>query len=151
MTATPEEVFHRLVNGVSRLIAGDVSRAAELPELYAEQTRVEHPMALPAVPPLLSRDELRRHFTAGPGAQPAIDDYRPTGVVVHQTVDPEVIVAEFTYRGSIEGREFGVPCVFVMRVRDGQIVESRDYLGTLHRTVVRGGLDDLVAQLKAEF
>jgi len=148
VTATPQEVFHRLVNGVSRLVGGDASQADELPALYAERTRVEHPMALPAVPPLLSRDEVRQHFSAGPGALPPIDDYRPTDVVVHQTVDPEVIVAEFTYRGSIEGREFGVPCVFVMRVRDGQIVESRDYLSTLHRTVVRGGLDDLVAQLK---
>ncbi|WP_223839922.1 nuclear transport factor 2-like protein [Saccharopolyspora pogona] len=25
-------------------------------------------------------------------------------------------------------REFAVPCVFVLRVRDGQIVESRDYV-----------------------
>jgi ketosteroid isomerase-like protein len=149
MTATPQEVFHHLVNGVSRVIGGDTSQADELPMLYAEQTRVEHPMALPAASPLLSRDELRQHFAAGPRALPSITDYRPTDIVIHQTVDPEVIVAEFTYRGSYEGRPFTVPCIFVMRVRDGQIVESRDYISTLHRVQALGTLDDLVEQLRA--
>jgi ketosteroid isomerase-like protein len=50
-------------------------------------------------------------------------------VVVHQTADPEVIVAEFEYAGrnTETGRDFVVPNVFVMRVREGRIVESRDY------------------------
>ncbi|HEY3629664.1 MAG TPA: nuclear transport factor 2 family protein [Jatrophihabitantaceae bacterium] len=133
MTATPEEVFHRLVNGVSRLVAGDATQADALPMLYAEQTRVEHPMAFPAVKPLLSRDELRRHFAAGPGALPLISDHHPTDIMIHQTVDPEVIVAEFSYRGTVNGQAYVVPCVFVMRIRDGQIVESRDYINSQDR------------------
>jgi ketosteroid isomerase-like protein len=137
LTATPQEVFHSLVDGVSRVIAGDPTPLDTLPDLYAERTRVEHPMALPAVEPLLSRDDLRRHFAGGPGTAPPITDYRPADIVVHQTTDPEVIVAEFTFRGSVEGREFAVPCVFVMRVRDGQIVESRDYVSGLHRAQAR--------------
>jgi ketosteroid isomerase-like protein len=149
MTATPQEVFHRLVDGVSRLIGGDPTQADILPMLYAERTRVEHPMAVPPVEPLLTRDDLHRHFAAGPGTLPPITDYRPTDIVVHQTADPEVIAAEFTYRGSFEGRSFAVPCIFVMRVRDGQIVESRDYISALDRVQALGQLDDLVERLRS--
>jgi uncharacterized protein len=145
--ATPQEVFHRLVDGVCRLVGGDASQAESLAELYAERTHVEHPMAVPAVEPLLTRDDLRRHFTGGP-IQP-IPDYRATDIVVHETADPEVVVAEFSYRGSIDGREFRVPCLFVLRVRDGQIVESRDYISSLDRVRALGGLDELVERLRA--
>jgi len=51
-------------------------------------------------------------------------------VIVHETGDPEVIVAEFAYHGRVGGSApFKVPAVFVLRVRNGQIVDSRDYIG----------------------
>lgn len=149
MTATPQEVFHRLVDGVCRLIRGDTASADELPMLYAEQTRVEHPMAFPPIAPLLSREDLRQHFSGGPGALPTVPDHHAADIAIHQTVDPEVIVAEFKYRGTVDGQQYVVPCVFVMRVRDGQIVESHDYVNSLDRTRVLGRLDDLVARLEA--
>jgi ketosteroid isomerase-like protein len=130
-TGRPAEVFHRLVEGVCRLVAGDASQVAELAALYAERTRVEHPMALDDTP-LLSRDDLRRHFAAGTDMTP-ITDYGTADIVVHETTDAEVIVAEFRYLGTVGGRSFQVPCVFVMRVRDGEIVESRDYISPLDR------------------
>jgi ketosteroid isomerase-like protein len=48
---------------------------------------------------------------------------------VHETTDPEVVVAEFGYRfRPREGVEaFPVANVQVVRVRDGLIVSSRDY------------------------
>ena len=124
------DVFLSLVDGVCKLVAGDSSQVDALAALYAERTQVEHPMAVPAVEPLLSREDLRRHFG---GPRPPFSDYRATDVVIHDTADPEVIVAEFCYRGSVDRREFVVPCVFVMRVRDGEIVESRDYISGLDR------------------
>jgi ketosteroid isomerase-like protein len=130
-TRQPADVFHRLVDGVCRLVAGDRSQVNGLAGLYAERTRVEHPMVLDDTP-LLTRDDLRRHFAAGRDMTP-IADYRTADVVVHETTDPEVIVAEFRYLGSVAGRSFQVPCVFVMRVRDGEIVESRDYISALDR------------------
>ena len=130
-TACPADVFHRLVDGVSRLVAGDASQMAELTGLYAERTYVEHPMALDDIP-LLTRDDVRRHFAAGTDMTP-IADYRAADIVIHQTTDPEVVVAEFRYLGSVGGRSFRVPCVFVLRVRDGEIVESRDYISPLDR------------------
>jgi len=147
VTRTPTDVFHRLVDGVCRLVAGDAGQVDELAALYAERTRVEHPMAPLGDTPLLTRDELRHHFAAVAGTEP-ITDYRTADVVVHETADPEVIVAEFRYLGSRDGREFQVPCVFIMRVQDGLIVESRDYINPLDRMRVLGGLAELFDKLR---
>jgi ketosteroid isomerase-like protein len=140
MRPSPQEVFLRLVHGVAD------GRFDELPGLYAEVTDVRHPMATPQVEPLRSRDALTEHFTVPPGA--SIPKRRVVDVVVHQTADPEVIVAEFGYEFSMaDGGLTTVPCVFVMRVRDGQIVESRDYIDPVRRAQAGGGVEDLIAAL----
>jgi len=53
-------------------------------------------------------------------------------VVIHETADPEVIVVEqdITGTAATTGRDFTLPNIVVLRVRDGQIVHFRDY-GTL--------------------
>jgi len=121
---TPEEVFRALVHGVA------AGRYAGLPELYAEQTDVRHPMHPDRPEPLRSRAELRAHFGGGGGGADPRVRFEAVDILVHQTEDPEVIVGEFAYLGTVEGSDesFHVPCVFVMRVRDGEIVESRDYV-----------------------
>ncbi|GAB3946149.1 hypothetical protein GCM10029976_073210 [Kribbella albertanoniae] len=122
---TPEEVFRRLVDSVA------AGRYAGLAELYAEQTDVRHPMHPERPEPLRSRDELRAHFGGGEDAQEdPVVRFEAVDVVVHRTEDPEVIVGEFAYLGTVAGSDesFRVPCVFVLRVRDGEIVESRDYV-----------------------
>ncbi|WP_432942433.1 nuclear transport factor 2 family protein [Kribbella sp. CA-253562] len=138
---TPADVFLRLVHGVA---AGDY---AALPDLYAEQTDVRHPMAPGGDRPLLSRDALRAHFTGtGPAVAQTIE-FRPDNIRIHQTEDPEVIVAEFEYAGvrPADGATFRVPCVFVLRVRDGEIVQSRDYVDHLAMARARGTLDQVFA------
>jgi ketosteroid isomerase-like protein len=97
-------------------------------------------------PPLLTRDELREHFLGSAGA---LGDVRfsPGAVTVHETADPEVIVGEFEYRGVVPatGQPFAIPNVFVIRVRDGQIIESRDYADHVEIARVLGHLDQLTA------
>lgn len=122
MTATPREVVLRLIDGVCE------DRWAELPDLYAERTDVRHPMAPDGTPVLRTRDDLRAHFTppTDPGA--VLPPRTAVDVVVHETSDPEVVIVEFSYAFTRPDREVvSVPCVFVVRVRDGEIVESRDY------------------------
>lgn len=139
MTDKPRDVFFKVVNGV----AG--GRLGELPDLYAEKTDVRHPFSTPDAPALLSRDDLRRHFRS---AEPPAYVRRVVDPVVHETVDPEVIVAEFSYEFSYpDGKVFLVPAVFVMRVRDGEIVESRDYFDPIRGARARGTMPQLVAQL----
>jgi ketosteroid isomerase-like protein len=141
---TPREVLLRLVNGVA------TRDFDALPELYAEETDVRHPMWPGGMQPLRSREDLRRHFSAGADATATVR-FRPDDVVVHETQDLEVIVAEFEYRGTVlaTGEPFAVPCVFVMRVRDGQIVESRDYIDHVSSARARGQLDQVLAAVRS--
>jgi uncharacterized protein len=140
---TPREVFLRLVHGVAD---GEFDT---LPELYAEETDVRHPMWPGGTPALTSRDDLRRHFGAGAGTVEGVVRFQPDNVVVHETRDPEVVVAEFEYRGTIlaTGEPYTVPAVIVLRVRDGLIVESRDYFDHLSSARARGQLDQVLAAI----
>jgi ketosteroid isomerase-like protein len=119
--------------GVSRLICGGLTEQEkqaqldQLSNLYAEVTDVRHPFAPLGDTPLRTRAELRQHFAEGPGRAQGVERFEPASAQVHQTADPEVVIFEFSYVGSANGRGFALPCIFVVRVRDGVIVESRDY------------------------
>ena len=119
----PSDVFISLVTGVAS------QKWQELSKLYAEQTDVRHPMSRTAAP-LLSREAVERHFAAAGAAVTGKLRFAAENIRIHVTADPEVIVAEFEYRGANvkSGAKFVCPCVFVMRVRDGLVVESRDYV-----------------------
>ena len=140
-TLSPREVFLALVHGVAE------ERWDELPDLYAERTDVRHPFDPLRAPALRTRDELREHFRPT-GAGPRLHR-RATNITIHETADPEVIVAEFEYRGTVAdtGEPFVQPGIFVLRVRDGRIVSSRDYFDHLTTARVRGHLDELLAAL----
>jgi uncharacterized protein len=133
---SPREVFERLVDGVTH------GRWDTLPELYAEDAVVVHPFASPPRP-LIGREALRRHFLAGAamGLEMTARD-----LVVYETADPEVVIGEFAYEGRVSatGRAFTVPNIFVLRVRDGLIVESRDYADHLAFAAATDRLEDLI-------
>jgi ketosteroid isomerase-like protein len=144
MSTSPRDVFLRLVHGVAE------GRFHELPDLYAEVTDVRHPMATPESEPLTNRRALREHFTVPPEARASIPKRRVVDVVVHETADPEVIVAEFAYEFPMTGGSVTkVPCVFVMRVRNGEIIESRDYIDPIRSRQARDDIDALIATLRA--
>lgn len=126
--SSPESVVRAVMDGISRLVLGDGSQVERLVALYAEPTHVVHPMN-PAIPPLRTRDDLRRHFAAAPTQLGAPDAFAPADVVVHTTADPEIVVADFHYDVTRGATTSSIPCVFVVRVRDGLIVESRDHAG----------------------
>ncbi|HJP73433.1 MAG TPA: nuclear transport factor 2 family protein [Pseudonocardiaceae bacterium] len=132
-TRSPREVFLALINGVAAK-----QDPAEVAALYADQTDVTHPFEPARAPALRTRDELREHFARGRQVRGAFDR-KAVDVIVHETADPEVIIGEFTYDGTNTntGEHVRIPSIFVMRVRDGLIVESRDY--TDPNAVVRAG------------
>ena len=142
---SPREVFLALVNGVAD------GRFDELPDLYAEQTDVVHPFDPVRAPALRSREEIREHFGLRERSRPADAGSRPRrrvgNVTIHETADPEVIVAEFEYQGTDPGtgEAYALPAIFVMRVRDGEIVSSRDYHDAIASARVRGQLGELFA------
>ena len=137
-TATPEQVFWALVDGVA------AGRWDELSLLYAERTNVVHPFDPLRSAPLRSRRDLAAHFDQSRAAGSLARV--PANITVHETTDPEVVVAEFEYRGATAdtGRGFAIPCIFVIRVRAGKIIESRDYIDHLASADARGQLDALI-------
>ncbi|GGK84190.1 nuclear transport factor 2 family protein [Mangrovihabitans endophyticus] len=143
--SSPRETFLRLVNGVCD------GPYEGLAGLYAEQTHVTHPFHPLDPPPLRSRSELHEHFTA-PGPVARTLRRKPVDITIHETADPEVIVAEFAYQGRVEetGEAFTVPCVFVMRIRDGLIIESRDYIDHIASARAWGQLDNLLTALRPQ-
>ncbi|MEV7038608.1 nuclear transport factor 2 family protein [Amycolatopsis sp. NPDC051061] len=137
---TPESdgtVFERLVHGV----AG--GRWDELPELYAEETHVTHPF-LPGSAASRTRDEIREHFQAGKAMKPA---FAVADLVTYQGTDPEVLIGEFAYQGEYGGKPVRIANIFSMRVRDGLIVESRDYGDHLGIAGDTGQIPQLAAKL----
>ncbi|MEV4255152.1 nuclear transport factor 2 family protein [Spirillospora sp. NPDC049652] len=118
---TPRETFLRLSQGISD------GRWDVLADLYAEDAVVEQPFAMaPAPSRIEGRAALAEHFAAA-GKGPV--RLRVRDVVVHETRDPEVIVAEFAYDRVLTttGAAFEMGNIQVLRVRDGLIVASRDY------------------------
>lgn len=139
----PHKVFERLIRGISE------KRWEELPDLYSEDAVVEHPFDIPAPSRLGGREQLREHFAAGANMPVEME---ARNVVVHETEDLEVIVSEFEYhgRGTTTGRTFTIAEIWVTRVRDGEIVASRNYGNHLAFAVAAGRLPEVVRVLSGE-
>ncbi len=136
----PRRVLESLLQGISD------GKWDDLPDLYAEDAVVEMPFAPSGPTRLQGREALRAHFAAAAGGP-----LKPqaSNVVVHETGDPEVVIAEFDYHGQVTttGRSFGVSNIQVLRVRNGQIVSSRDYHNHLAIAAALGQLPQLVSSL----
>lgn len=143
MSPSPREVLARYHRAM-------VDRSADdLADLYAADGVHVFPFAVPGFPARLDgREEVRALYRATWGTSPVrlaeIHD-----VVVHDSADPEVVTGEWEGTGTVgpDGRPFRATGLLTLRVRDGEIVETRDYmdaLGTFHAT---GRLKDMVAAL----
>ncbi|MEV4539760.1 nuclear transport factor 2 family protein [Asanoa sp. NPDC049518] len=149
---TPEETVRTVAAGVCRLMRGGLTSAEEaaqfdeLAACYAEHTDVRHPLNPFGDNPLRSRAALREHFSGG-AAPTGVERYDVVDDHVHTTADPEVVIFEFRYAGVIDSRTFSIPCIFVVRVRDGEIVESRDYVDHVAGARAFGRLPALAAAL----
>ena len=124
---SPREVFERL----HERVRDDYDMDGQA-DLYAPGGVLELPFAPPGAPrQIRGREEIRAFLrAAGHRVRQAgrrIVRYDP--VVVHETADPEVIVAEFELHGEVSatGAAYHMPFIQVLRVRDGQIVSMRDY------------------------
>jgi ketosteroid isomerase-like protein len=149
---SPEDVVRAVADGVCQLLTGRGDRNATLDglcTLYAETTDVRHPFAPVGDTPLRTREEIRAHFAAQSAAA-VLERFEAEERCVHRTSDPEVVVFEFDYVGVIGGRAFTVPCIVVARVREGVIVESRDYTDHVAFARAFGRLGRLAELLGAE-
>jgi ketosteroid isomerase-like protein len=123
MTASPTDVYRRFLGLIAE------GRWTDLADLYAEDAVVHQPYARPEPAVIAGREALRRRFAAAARLPVRL---RPADVVIHETADPEVVVAEFDYDVTVPatGESFRTANVIVLRIRDGRIVSSRDFHDT---------------------
>jgi ketosteroid isomerase-like protein len=113
------EVFDRF------LAASVENRWDDLADLYAPDVVLEMPFAPAGFPRVTKgREELRRRFQAAAGIRRVV---QASNVVVHETSDPAVLVAEFDLHQEAAGAAFVSTYVLVVTVADGKITHSRDY------------------------
>lgn len=123
---SPREIVER----VHRLtLNGDVAGHATS---YAVNGVLEWPFAPPGVPRRVQgREKVRRLLlTMGRGHTYAgAERMGFHSFVVHQTVDPEIIIAELRVGGQLTtaGVVYRIPSIQMFKIRDGEILLCRDY------------------------
>jgi ketosteroid isomerase-like protein len=140
-TASPREVFERVLRAIL-----DVQMDVYA-DLFAADGIFELPFAPPGVPRRIEgREAIRAFIRAGAErlrASPPQWQFR--SVLVHETVDPEVIVTEFEVHGVAAGGPYKFSNLQVMTVRKGEIVSLRDYWNPLDRPELAAFADQVTA------
>jgi uncharacterized protein len=135
---------------VESLLRAAVSPHPEdMADCYASNVVIEMPFSDPALYPArieTTRAELRARFRAGT----AVRRYeRLENAAIHETGDPEVIIAEYELHGRLveTAAPFALSFIMVITVRDGRIVHSRDYTDPIAGARAVGRLPELLASL----
>jgi ketosteroid isomerase-like protein len=126
MTATSREIVEQL------LCAGRDRDVEKLVSLIAQDGYIEWPYRPPGVPARLQgRAEIHRFLIEMANPFVKIDEHR--NLVVHETIDPEVVIVEYDAHGTVvaTGAPFHQTAIAVFRVHDGQITSYRDYINPL--------------------
>jgi ketosteroid isomerase-like protein len=142
-TAGPREIFERFRR---MIVSNDLDAFGKL---AADDVIVEEPFAPPGRPRrIVGREQIAAYARPRRAALPVrFEDFRD--VVIHDTADPQTIIAEYAMTGTVTttGRQASASFVTVLTVRDGQIVRWREYQDTLGIALALGQLSDLIASL----
>ncbi|WP_040793422.1 nuclear transport factor 2 family protein [Nocardia paucivorans] len=139
---TPRELFER---GLDLLLAADMQSFLEL---FAADAELEFPFAAAGAPARLhGQAELHDYLIDYP-QRLAIHEF--PAVAVHETTDPELIIVEFTARGTTvrTGAAYELSYIAVIRARHGKIVAWRDYWSPVAAAVATGTLPELLTELE---
>jgi uncharacterized protein (TIGR02246 family) len=122
-SATPADVLARR----SQLILnGDADGFAAL---FAPDAVIESSFAGPPGTPvrLTGREAIREYSRQVMASPLRLEDFEVAEL--HQTQDPEVVITEMRAKGTVTttGRSFTTTSVQIVRIREGQIVHSRDF------------------------
>ncbi|KAA0081733.1 nuclear transport factor 2 family protein [Mycolicibacterium sp. P9-64] len=122
------------------LLAQDVAAFAGL---WAEDGVLEFPFAAPGYPALVEgRAAIAEYMRGYPDILKIEEIPQP---VVHQSVDPEVVIVEFEASGTVvaTGAPYRMRYIAVITVRDGEIQRYRDYWSPLAAAEAMGGQERL--------
>ena len=117
-------------------------------DLFATGTLIEIPFAADEPWRRIEGRERLREYVSGYTDHQVVESY--PSLRVHETADPEVIGAEVTARGTTvkTGEPYTTSYVWILRVRDGEIHEFRDYWSPVETAKATGSLDALVEALR---
>jgi hypothetical protein len=123
----------------------------DMADCYADQVVIEMPFTAGLYPSRIetTRDELRRRFAASAAARRY---ERLADVRIHESADPDVVIAEYSIHGHrlADEQPFVLTIAMVITVRDGQIVHSRDYADPVTGARVLGRVPELITALSGE-
>jgi ketosteroid isomerase-like protein len=143
MTESPREVLARYHQAMKDMNADDLA------DLYAPDAVHVFPFLAPGRPSeYRGREEVRAGYREAWAGRPVrlteIHD-----VVVYETADPELVVGEWSATGTVAatGQPFALSGLLALRVRDGRIVEVRDYMDALNSARQLGRLPALATAL----
>lgn len=126
-TLTPRAAFERFQQSV---LSGDMGYSDDM---HADDAIVEFPFAHAGMPRRFESLAAFRAFAEQSRTSFPVRFEEFRNVVVHDTTDPEVIVAEYELSGVVTttGRRASAPFVLMLRVRDGKLVHVREYQNPL--------------------
>ena len=75
-------------------------------------------------------------------------DISVENLVIHQTTNPDIVIAEWTYRSRINGATVENPNIIVVECREGKVYRSRDYHNHVTRAVADGTLPALIEAIR---
>lgn len=144
MSRSPREV----VEQVRRMVAGENVAFADL---FAAHGVLRYPFAPPGMPRELNGRDVIREFHGAAAEGRGLLEIAGVDVVVRETDDPEVVVAEIEHHGHSHatGGGYRFRALGVIRVRDGEIVAYDDYMDPIALAALLGRTPDLVAALSA--
>jgi ketosteroid isomerase-like protein len=123
--------------------------ADDLADLYATDGLHLFPFTAPGFPPAFhGREEVRAGYHRVWDAAP-IKLSEITEVVTYDTADPDTIVGEWVSAGVLlpEAEPFQARGVLIVTVKDGEIVQMRDYMDVFGTNLALGRLPEIVASL----
>jgi uncharacterized protein len=136
---TPADVLARRRHVI---LNGDADGFADL---FAPDAVIEVPFAGPPGLPVRieGREAIRENARRVLASPLQLEDFEV--VELHQTKDPEVVIAEMRTTGTVAttGRSFSATSIQILRIRDGQIVLFRDFPDPR-------GLEDAMAEPRPE-
>jgi ketosteroid isomerase-like protein len=119
-----------------RLQHATLARDPQIAELFAADGVIEWPFARPGAPNrIVGQAAIRSLYTTWFGAPPL--EYQTfTATVVHETINPDIIVVEYDIHGVATSSRtpFQLSVIRTIRVKDGHIVLLREYMNPLAMT-----------------
>ena len=134
---TPQELVN---HALDLLLAPDMAAFAGL---FAEDGVLEFPFAAPGYPASVQgRAAVAEYMRGYPNILKIEEIPQP---VMHQSVDPEVMIVEFEASGTVvaTGAPYRMCYIAVITVRDNEIQRYRDYWSPLAAAEAMGGVEKL--------